>query len=295
MIDFKKLIDARVHFGHKSDRWSPRMKPYIWGKKSGVHLIDVSKTAFQLERAAKFLESVAAQDKQILWVGTKRAAQETIKLVGTELKMPYVNHRWIGGTLTNWPQVKRSVTKMMHFEDVVNKADKFPHYTKKELNEMKKNLEKLQTIVNGIRNLKYPVAALVVVDVSKEATAIKEASKMGIPVVGIVDTNGDPSAIDYVIPANDDAPRSIEVLIEYLKESVERGKAAVKETEAKKEAAIKAEAEKKAAAHKKTKEAGAAVPTAEQKGEKKAKAPAKIDDEKKESKAKTSDSQEEKK
>ena len=237
MIDFKKLIDARVHFGHKADRWSPLMKPYIWGKKSGVHLIDVSKTAFQIERSAKFLESIAAEGKQILWVGSKRPAQETIKELATKLDMPYVNHRWVGGTLTNWPQVKRSVTKMLHYEDVISKAEKFPHYTKKELNEMRKNLDKLKVIVDGMRNLKYPVGALVVVDVNKEATAIKEATKMGIPVVGLVDTNSDPSMIDYVIPANDDSPRSVKVILDYLAEAVERGVAKAKTASAEKKAA----------------------------------------------------------
>jgi small subunit ribosomal protein S2 len=226
MIDFRKLIKAGVHFGHEDSRWFPAMAPYIWGKKNKIHLIDVSKTAFQLERAAKFLESVAAEGKQILFVGTKRAAQSIIEEIAKKLNMPYVNHRWVGGTLNNYAQVKKSVTRLLHYEDIIARAEKYPHYTKKELSIIQKNIERLQKNVGGIRTLNWPIGAVVLIDVAKEKSALKEAASVGIPVVGLVDTNGDPSLVDYVIPANDDAPSSIKVIIEYLAEAVERGKRA---------------------------------------------------------------------
>lgn len=226
MIDFRELVKAGVHFGHQASRWVPKMKAYIWGVKNKVHLIDVSKTAYQMEKAAKFLEEVAAEGKQILWVGTKKPARAIIQEVATRLSMPYVNHRWVGGTLSNYSQVKKSVTRLLHFEDVLSKSEKYPHYTKKELNEVKKSIDRLTTIVGGIRTLTWPVGAVVLVDVNKEQSALKEAVKVGVPVVALVDTNADPSLVDYVIPANDDAPRSIRMIVEYLEKAAQKGKQA---------------------------------------------------------------------
>ncbi len=223
MIDFKKLVKAGVHFGHQASRWVPKMDPYIWGVKNKVHLIDVSKTAHQLEKASQFLQEVATEGKQILWVGTKKPAREIVKAVATKLDMPYVNYRWVGGTLSNYAQVKKSVTGLLHFEDVLEKSEKYPHYTKKELNTIKKKVDRLQAIVGGIKKLAWPLGAIVLVDVNKEQSALKEAVKVGVPVVALVDTNADPSLVDYVIPANDDAPRSISVILEYLEEAVEKG------------------------------------------------------------------------
>ncbi len=225
MIDFRELVKAGVHFGHQSSRWSPRMAPYIWGQKNGVHLIDVSKTAFQLEKAAKFLQNTAAEGKTILWVGTKKPAQVAIKEAALTSHMQYVTHRWIGGTLTNWLQVKKSITKYLYLLDVLKKAEQ-THYTKKELNSFKKRVDRLEKNIGGIVNMKWPVGAIVVVDVRKEQSAIKEASTMGIPVVALIDTNSDPSLVNYVIPGNDDAPRSIRIVVEYLAEATKAGKEA---------------------------------------------------------------------
>lgn len=228
MIDFRSLIKAGVHFGHQTSRWCPKMAPYIWGFKNDVHLIDVSKTAAQLEKASKFLESIVAEGKTVLWVGTKKPAQGIVQEAAIKSEMPFVNHRWIGGTLSNYSQVKKSLTKLLHYEDVLSKTDKFPHYTKKEFNVFQKIVNRLIKNVGGIRGMRWPVGALVLVDVSKERSALKEAAAMGIPVIALVDTNGDPSMVDYVIPANDDAPRSIKVIIDYLAEAAQRGKAAAK-------------------------------------------------------------------
>lgn len=228
MIDFKQLVKAGVHFGHRTSVWCPRMQPYIWGHKNNVHLIDVSKTAFQLEKAAQFLESVSAEGKTVLWIGTKKAAQDSIRSVAERLSMPYVNHRWIGGTLSNFSQVKKSVTKLLHYEDVLTKDSNSAFYTKKELNRFKKSIDRLKKNIGGIVNLRWPLGAVVLVDVNKEASALREAAAMRIPVVALVDTNSDPSYVDYVIPGNDDAPRSIKLIIDYLEEAARRGQEVAK-------------------------------------------------------------------
>lgn len=228
MIDFRQLIKAGVHFGHQTSRWCPKMAPYIWGFKNDVHLIDVSKTASQMEKAAKFLESVVAEGKTVLWVGTKKPAQAIVQEAALASEMPFVNHRWIGGTLSNYSQVKKSLTKMLHYEDVLSKSDSNPHYTKKEFNVFGKIVGRLDKNVGGIRGMRWPIGALVLVDVSKERSALKEAVAMGIPVVALVDTNGDPSLVDYVIPGNDDAPRAIKEVIDYLSQAAQKGKAAAR-------------------------------------------------------------------
>jgi small subunit ribosomal protein S2 len=225
MIDRYKLADNGVHFGHESSRWNPKMADFIWGVKSKVHIINLLKTAQQLEKAARFLESVAANGEQILWVGTKKAAQEAIQEVATKLDCPYVSHRWIGGTLTNNSQFKKMKTRLLHFEDVIANASKFPLYTKKDFVSFQKIVNRLTKNVGGMRSFNLPVGALVVVDVCKEYSAIKEAVQLGIPIVALVDTNGDPSSINYPIPGNDDTPKAVKIILDYLGEAVERGKA----------------------------------------------------------------------
>lgn len=229
MIDLKKLVENGVQFGHQTWRWSPLMAPFIWGKKNGVHLIDISKTAMQLEKAQKFLEEVTSEGKQVLWVGTKKAAQGIIKSTAERLGCPYAVNRWVGGTLTNFSQVKKSVTKLLHFEDVLKKSENYS-YTKKEFGTFQKLVDRLQDNVGGVRTLAWPVGAVIVVDAKKEATAIREAATMGVPIVALVDTIGWPSDvyIDYLIPGNDDAARAIKVIIDELAESVARGMAAAK-------------------------------------------------------------------
>ncbi|MCA9769818.1 30S ribosomal protein S2 [Candidatus Dependentiae bacterium] len=231
MIDFKSLVKAGCHFGHQKSRGCPKMAPYIWGHRNGIHLIDISKTAQLLEQSAQFLKQVTAEGKAVLWVGTKKPAQDIIFSVAQDLDMPYVNHRWIGGTLSNWAQVKKSITKLLHLQDVIAKVEKSKEkedsqqflYTKKELNVIQKMIERLKKNVGGITGLRWPIGAVIIVDVRKESSALKEAVRMGIPVVALVDTNCDPTLVDYVIPGNDDVPRSIKLIIDYLHESVKVG------------------------------------------------------------------------
>lgn len=231
MIDLKELVKAGVQFGHKSSRWCPRMAPYIWGTKNNIHLINVAKTAQQLEKACKALEGIVAEGKNVLWIGTKKPAQAAIRATAEHVGMPYVTHRWIGGTLTNNSQVKKSVTKYLHLQDVLHKADR-KHYTKKEFNVFQKMVDRLEKNIGGILNLQYPVGALIVVDINKEASAVKEAATMGVPVIALVDTNSNPLLATHVIPANDDSPRSIKLILDYLAAAAERGKTLAKERKA---------------------------------------------------------------
>lgn len=222
MIDFKDLLKAGVHFGHKISFGHPKMKPYLWGVKNRIHLIDISKTAFLLEYAGKKLQELASKGGAILWVGTKKPAQHVIKTVGAHLNMPFVINRWIGGTLSNFGQIKKAITRLLHLRDVLKKSTSY--YTKKELVMLQKQVDRLEKNVGGIVDLEFPPAAIVVVDAKREHSAIKEAAIMNVPVFALVDTNTDPSLIDHVIPANDDAPRSIEFIIEYLAKQTEEGK-----------------------------------------------------------------------
>lgn len=230
MIDIRLLVNKGVHFGHQSSRGNPKMRPYIWGKKNSIDIIDVTKTAGQLEKAAQFLKKVASEGREILWCGTKKAAAPAILQAGEETKSPFAAHRWIGGTLTNHVQVKKSVTKLLHLEDVLAKGGQ--QYTKKELGIFTKQVERARRNVGGLRNLVWPVGAVIVVDVKKEHVAVREALDRGIPVVALVDTNSDPSDIPYVIPANDDAPQAVLCVVEYLIKAVQEGKDLAKQREA---------------------------------------------------------------
>jgi small subunit ribosomal protein S2 len=223
MIDLKLLVKNGVHFGHQTSKWCPKMKPYIWGIKNNIHIIDVSKTAYLLENAANFLKNVAFEGKNILWVGTKKSIQNIIIQMAKEANDPYVAHRWIGGTFSNYRQIRKSVGNLLHYEDILKKSQDL-HFTKKELNNFSKKIERLEKNIGGIRNLTWPIGAVIVVDTKKEHVCIKEANLMGIPVIGIIDTNSDPSLVDYPIPANDDAPKSVSIILQYLLDAEKAGK-----------------------------------------------------------------------
>ncbi|MFH1644146.1 MAG: 30S ribosomal protein S2 [bacterium] len=222
MVDLKEMLKAGVHFGHKTSRWSPAMNPYIWGSKNKIHLIDVSKTAFLLERTGKYLQELAKNGGSFLWIGTKKPAQEIIKKTAINLKMPFVVHRWIGGTLSNFDQIKKAITKLLYLKEAVNKSTR--HYKKKEISMIQKEVARLEKNIGGILDLTYPPAAVIVVDAKKEHSAIREATSLKIPTVALVDTNTDPDGINFVIPANDDSPRSINFVIEYLAAQIAEGK-----------------------------------------------------------------------
>lgn len=247
MVDFSQLIKVGLHFGHQTSRWSPSMAPYIWGHRNGVHLIDVSKIAFNLDKAARFLEGIAAKGETILWVGTKKSASKAIAEFAQKLDMPYVEHRWVGGTITNFYQVKKAVTKFLHYEDIVAKAED-SMYTKKEISLFVKTSDRLKNIVGGLKNLTLPIGAIVVIDVKKEATAVAEARSAGVPVVGLVDSNSSPIGIDYVIPGNDDSEKGIRFVLDHLASAAQRGLEAKVVKDAEEAAAqVASDAAKKAA------------------------------------------------
>jgi len=224
MIDFRQLIDVGLHFGHQKSRWCPKMEPYIWGHRGGIHLIDISKTAHALQKTSSFLEAVVARGETVLWVGTKKPAKEAIVQVGNATGMPYVDYRWVGGTITNYAQVKKAVTKLLHYDDIVAKsASENSSYTKKEVVRIQKLADRLRRTFGGLKTLNMPIGAVVVVDVRKEQTALLEAIAAHIPLVALVDTNSDPSNIQYVIPGNDDSAKGISFVLDYLKEGVLRG------------------------------------------------------------------------
>lgn len=247
MFDFKKLLQVGVHFGHKTSFGNPKMRPYIWGAKNKIHLIDVSKTAVLLEHAGKVLKDVVSNGKSVLWIGTKNSAHEIIEKAGKDLQMPYVVNRWIGGTLSNYSQVKKAITRLLHLRDVQKKSGSF--YTKKEMVMLEKQVARLEKNVGGIVGIEFPPAAIVVVDAKKEHSAVKEAHGMGIPVIALVDTNTDPSFVNHVIPGNDDSPKAIAVIVEYLASCAAEGKALAatrKVEEKEKEVVVKKDEEKEA-------------------------------------------------
>jgi len=224
MIDFRQLIDVGLHFGHQKSRWCPKMEAYIWGHRGGIHLIDISKTAHALQKSSAFLEAVVARGETVLWVGTKKPAKEAVVQVGLTTGMPYVDYRWVGGTITNNAQVKKAVTKLLHYDDIVAKSTaENSSYTKKEVTRIQKLAERLRRTFGGLTTLSMPIGAVVVIDVRKEQTAMLEALAAHIPVVALVDTNSDPSGIQYVIPGNDDSAKGIAFVLDFLKEGVLRG------------------------------------------------------------------------
>ncbi len=239
MVTLKELVSAGVHFGHRTSRWCPKMAPYLWGERDGIHLIDVSKTAHLLHSAKKMVKELAASGKSVLWIGTKKPARGPVKNAGVSTEMPVVIDRWIGGTLTNFEQVKKAVTRLLHLRDVMSKP--LDRYTKKEVSVLQKEINRLDRNVGGIIHLTGQPAALIIVDAKKEASAIKEASYLNIPVIALVDTNTDPSGVTAIIPANDDAPKSISLIIGELVASIEEGKEVFKKADEERKATEKEE------------------------------------------------------
>jgi small subunit ribosomal protein S2 len=211
----KELVDAGVHYGHQSRRWHPRMKPFILGNRNGIHLINVEKTVYQIEEAAAFLSKLAAEGKKILFVGCKRQAQDAVREAAEACGQFYVNHRWLGGMLTNLETIRKSVERLRYLEGI-EKTPEFKKMSKKELAALGRERDKLFRNLDGIREMvKYP-DAVVIVDCAREHIAIAEATKLQIPIVALVDTNADPAGIRFPIAGNDDAIRSIRIILQNL-------------------------------------------------------------------------------
>ncbi len=218
----KELLEAGVHFGHQTKRWDPRMKEYIFGERNGIYIIDLQKTLKMFKEASKYVTDLAAQSKVILFVGTKRQAQDAIAEEANRCGMFYVNNRWLGGLLTNWVTVQKSVKRLQELDEMATDG-RYELLTKKEVIKLERERKHLQANLAGIKNMRRLPDALFVVDSNNEAIAVKEARKLGIPVVAVVDTNCDPTVVDMVIPGNDDALRAIRLFTSKISDSVIEG------------------------------------------------------------------------
>ena len=221
-VTIRSLLDAAVHFGHQTRRWNPKMKPYIFGERNGVYILDLKQTMYSLDEAYSYVQNVAAKGGTILFVGTKKQAQEPIASNAERCNMPYVNHRWLGGMLTNFVTIHSRVSYMEELESMETDG-RMAALPKKEQIHLRKELSKLQANLNGIRDMKAIPQVVFVVDTIRESIVIREARQLGISVVGIIDTNSDPDDVDYGIPGNDDAIRSVNLITEVIAEAVLAG------------------------------------------------------------------------
>ena len=221
-ITMKELLEAGVHFGHQTKRWNPKMKEFIFGERNGIYIIDLQKTLKMFKDAAKFVQDAAAEGKYVLFVGTKRQAQDAISEEAQKCGMFYVNNRWLGGLLTNWVTVQKSVKRLKELDDMSTDG-RYELLPKKEVIKLERERKHLQANLAGIKNMNRLPDVVFVIDSNKEQIAVREARKLGIPVVAVVDTNCDPTEVDYVIPGNDDALRAIRLFTSKISESIAEG------------------------------------------------------------------------
>jgi small subunit ribosomal protein S2 len=222
-VTMKELLEAGVHFGHETKRWDPKMKPYIFGARNGIYIIDLQKTVLLFKEAYQFLREICAKGEYVLFVGTKKQAQETIHEQATRCGMFYVNHRWLGGMLTNFQTIKRSIDRLNKLE-AMKSEEIYNLLPKKEVLELEKERNRLEKSLGGIKSMDRLPGAIFVVDPKKERIAIKEARKIGIPSIGIIDTNCNPEELDYIIPGNDDAIRAIHLFASKIADAIIEGK-----------------------------------------------------------------------
>jgi len=222
-VDIKDLFEAGVHFGHKTSRWHPKMAKYIHSKRQDSHIIDLAKTVENLEVALPFLTKVAASGKKVLFVGTKKHTKDIIREAAKVSNQPYVTERWLGGILTNVSTIGRQIKKLKDLEKRMISGDLEKRYSKLEVQHFQEDIDELNVKYGGIKNLNGKPGALFVADIIGDANAVKEAKTLGIPVVAIVDTNADPSLIDYVIPGNDDAIKGVQLLLDYVNAAILEG------------------------------------------------------------------------
>lgn len=230
-VDIKALLEAGVHFGHKTSRWHPKMAQYIHSKRQDSHIIDLTKTVEALEVALPVITKVAASGKQVLFVGTKKQAKDIVTAAAVKVKQPFVTERWIGGMLTNVATVSAQIKKLKDLEKRMDSGDLEKRYNKLEVQRFQEEIDVLNAKYGGIKDLNGKPGVLIVTDIITDANAVKEAKTLGVPVIGIVDTNANPSDIDYVIPANDDAIKGLQLLLDYFAAAVAEGAGTVKTEE----------------------------------------------------------------
>jgi len=221
-VEYNDLLEAGVHFGHLTRKWNPKMAPYIFMERNGIHIIDLNKTLVSLDQASNAIRNIVRSGRRVMFVATKKQAQDIVTEEARRLKMPYVTERWLGGMLTNFSTIRKSLKKMSSIEKLM-KSEEYSNLAKRERLMITREKEKLERVLGGIAELNKLPAALFVVDITREHIAVKEANKLNIPVFGIVDTNSDPTAIDYPIPANDDAWKSIKLITQAIAGAIEEG------------------------------------------------------------------------
>jgi len=220
-IQMKELLEAGVHFGHQTRRWNPKMKPYIFGKRNGIHIVDLQKTLHHFEDAGEFIRDLAANGRNVLFVGTKRQAQDAIREEAERCGMFYMNHRWLGGTMTNFRTIRKSIQRFKEIEEILSNEES--HLTKKERIRLERQRRKMDRAFGGIKDMEDLPDALFVIDTVHEHIAIKEANRLNIPVVAVVDTNSDPEDVDFPIPGNDDAIRAIRLFTSRIADNILEG------------------------------------------------------------------------
>ena len=221
-VNIKDLLDAGIHFGHKTNRWNPKMSEFIFGHRNGIHIIDLQKTVVLLNEALKIIKDYASEGKNILFIGTKRQASDLIEKYAIDCKQYFINRRWLGGMLTNWDTIQNSIKRLKNLEEILE--TKINSYTKKEILNFENSVEKLNKALGGIKNMVGKPDLLFIIDTNKEILAVKEANKIGIPIVAVLDSNSNPEGIDYPIPGNDDAIRSIEFYCNAVSETIKDNK-----------------------------------------------------------------------
>ncbi|MEM6524243.1 MAG: 30S ribosomal protein S2 [Bacteroidota bacterium] len=241
-LEYKDLLDAGVHFGHLTRKWDPKMAPYIFMEKNGIHIIDLNKSLECLEKASYALKNIVRSGRKVLFVATKKQAQDVVATEAKRLNMPYVTDRWLGGMLTNFSTIRKSLKKMTSIDKLM-KDESYLNLAKRERLMVAREKEKLERVLGGISDLNRLPAALFIIDVKREHIAVKEAQKLNIPVFAMVDTNSDPTGVDFPIPANDDAFKSISLITEYIGKQVEE--ALMERKKDKEEAALQKEEEAK--------------------------------------------------
>jgi small subunit ribosomal protein S2 len=240
-INMREMLEAGVHYGHQARRWNPRMRPYIFGERNGIHIIDLQQTVSSLKKACTFIEHTTAKGGHVLFVGTKRMARDLVREESGRSNQYFINHRWLGGTLTNLNTIRQSIHRLKRIEKM-SKDGSFDKLTKKEALHMSREMEKLERNLGGIKNMPGLPSAIFIVDAHKEQIALKEAKRLKIPVVAITDTNADPTEVDFVIPGNDDSLKSIKLFVSTIAEAAIAGKAKAgkyKDEDSKPEAASK--------------------------------------------------------
>ncbi|WP_258105237.1 30S ribosomal protein S2 [Marinoscillum sp. MHG1-6] len=221
-VEYKDLLDAGVHFGHLTRKWNPQMAPYIFMEKNGIHIIDLNKTLTAMEEAADALQAIVRSGRKVMFVATKKQAKEVVETAAKNLNMPFVTERWLGGMLTNFATIRKSLKKMASIDKLM-KDEAYKNLAKRERLMISREKDKLERVLGGIADLNRLPAALFVIDIKREHIAISEAQKLNIPVFALVDTNSDPTQVDYPIPGNDDAWKSINLITNYIAQAAEEG------------------------------------------------------------------------